>query len=596
MTRRALFRLPTRCSGSLRLQAISGIKIHHSRHLSIMADQDLSKEDLIAKIRLLEKRIADLEATKPIKSSTPVARAVDSNSSQTPVHALAAEDETKKKKRGRQKCKRKFEFKHYPTRKIALQLTYQGWHHGGLAWQPEQTPLTTVEGELFRALLGARLVELADSFDEEDRAPFLESEQWRAAVNLEQWGYSRAGRTDAGVSGTGQVVSLWLRSNITDPDVRQRLMSEGRAPVGSFRDPEGIDGSSDEENAVPGSTRVETSNRTTAGSGQELPYMSILNSLLPDSIRVIAWSPVSPEFDSRFSCHGRHYKYFFTRFEASPQYELDIDAMRDGARRLVGEHDFRNLCKLDKSKQIENFRREIYSAEISVVNEQALGSDWSRGSEVVNSELKDQIKKNNTMYVLDLRGSAFLYNQVRNIMAILFLIGSKLEPPALVDGLLYTDSSAPKPDGVGLVEGQFVDRKPEMAIASELPLVLWKCIYPPNTFQWKTESLTKSNAVAPSKIVELMRAQTARYRLKSIIALHQLQKLYNLHDSLKDFDSSHNNLNQNIGPVCQVFGAGESQWTKNYRSILNRPRSIPYNESNQKWLASQGEKILKTKV
>jgi tRNA pseudouridine38/39 synthase len=64
----------------------------------------------------------------------------------------------------------------------------------------------------------------------------------------------------------------------------------------------------------------------------------------------------------------RHYRYFFSNpaLPSTPNStgELDIPAMRDAAARFLGTHDFRNFCKLDASKQIENFSRHIFRAEI----------------------------------------------------------------------------------------------------------------------------------------------------------------------------------------------------------------------------------------
>ena len=51
----------------------------------------------------------------------------------------------------------------------------------------------------------------------------------------------------------------------------------------------------------------------------EIPYMHILNNVLPDDIRVLAWAPVGPDFSARFSCLQRTYKYFF------PRGNMDID-------------------------------------------------------------------------------------------------------------------------------------------------------------------------------------------------------------------------------------------------------------------------------
>lgn len=44
----------------------------------------------------------------------------------------------------------------------------------------------------------------------------------------------------------------------------------------------------------------------------ELQYASIINRVLPDDIRVLAWAPVPLDFSARFSCLYRTYKYFFT--------------------------------------------------------------------------------------------------------------------------------------------------------------------------------------------------------------------------------------------------------------------------------------------
>ena len=45
----------------------------------------------------------------------------------------------------------------------------------------------------------------------------------------------------------------------------------------------------------------------------ELPYVHILNRLLPADIRVLSWAPVGVDFNARFSCLYRTYKYFFPR-------------------------------------------------------------------------------------------------------------------------------------------------------------------------------------------------------------------------------------------------------------------------------------------
>ena len=74
----------------------------------------------------------------------------------------------------------------------------------------------------------------------------------------------------------------------------------------------------------------------------EIDYCKMLNSVLPEHIQVVAWAPCARrDFSARFDCVGRTYKYFF------PRGGLDLGAMNEAGESLVGEHDFRNFCKMD---------------------------------------------------------------------------------------------------------------------------------------------------------------------------------------------------------------------------------------------------------
>jgi tRNA pseudouridine38/39 synthase len=208
-------------------------------------------------------------------------------------------------------------------------------------------------------------------------------------------------------------------------------------------------------------------------AARDVRYIHTLNAILPPSIRVYAWAPVSPSFSARFSCRARHYKYFFSARN------LDVDAMRDGAARLIGEHDFRNLCKLDPSKQLTSFRRRILRADISPLDDD-----------------DDHHHRHGMMHVFDLVGTAFLYNQVRHIMAVLLLIGARLESPSVVSALLNADpsleeknnsSSAPEGEDGGSPPPPLVTCKPEYQMADALPLVLWDCVYAEEDTPWRTD-------------------------------------------------------------------------------------------------------------
>lgn len=52
---------------------------------------------------------------------------------------------------------------------------------------------------------------------------------------------------------------------------------------------------------------------------EELDYVKILNANLPQGIRILAWAPVSSDFNARFNCTERVYSYIF------PKTNLDLE-------------------------------------------------------------------------------------------------------------------------------------------------------------------------------------------------------------------------------------------------------------------------------
>ncbi|RDB27487.1 tRNA pseudouridine(38/39) synthase [Hypsizygus marmoreus] len=365
-----------------------------------------------------------------------------------------------------------FHFATYSRRKIALKFCYSGWEYGGLAFQNTKTPLPTVEAVMFDAFVKARLIDPEAGF--------------------EGCGWEKCGRTDRGVSAAGQVISLWVRSALgteSGTDSPAEVVDKNK-DVSSM--PSAVDIPSSEEETPSSVTPQEDTNviprleygfdeddldAPQSSSNLTIPplktkpkfehdYLSILNRLLPPTIRILAWSPVSDKFSARFSCTYRHYKYFFSPDTFSGP-GLDVERMRAAASRLIGEHDFRNMCKIDAGKQITMFRRNVMRAEINVVSVDGDGKG---------------------MYVFNLIGSAFLYHQVRHIMAILFMVGSGLEDPSVVTTLMNVEPGLEKPDDDSQTPLEVVDRKPEYQMADALPLVLWDCGYPDTELDWRINS------------------------------------------------------------------------------------------------------------
>ncbi|KAL9245053.1 hypothetical protein vseg_018751 [Gypsophila vaccaria] len=277
----------------------------------------------------------------------------------------------RKKKKKKKKSQDVRALHHHPRRYIALKVMYFGQRFYGFASEAQMEP--TVESELFKAFEKTRLL-LGDRKESQ---------------------YSRCGRTDKGVSATGQVIALYVRSNFKAETNSGGVVSEGH-----------YDG--------------------------EIDYVRILNRVLPRDVRIISWCPVPADFHARFSCLSREYKYFFW------EENLNISAMQSAGKKFLGEHDFRNFCKMD-AVNVHNYKRNVSSFDISPSTER-----W-RGKE---------------LWVIKIKGSAFLWHQVRCMVAVLFMIGQGLESEEIIDVLLDVEKTT---------------KKPQYIMAPEIPLVLHSC-------------------------------------------------------------------------------------------------------------------------
>lgn len=337
--------------------------------------------------------------------------------------------------------------------------------------------MPTIEEELWHAFNKARLIFPIGP----DGQPVNPTEP--GEINWEGCDYSKCGRTDKGVSAFGQVIGIRVRSN--------RPLEKKRVEVAE-EDVDGLSGNTvDEDTALSGSEGMLDSENDTPDFDpilDELPYCSLLNRLLPPDIRILAWCSAPPaDFSARFSCRERQYRYFFTQpaFAPTPKHLeflapkkvkdgwLDITAMREAARLFEGQHDFRNFCKVDGGKQITNFERRIFKADIEEVSsDQTSALCFVNGASLAppGSEGSSCPK----VYTFTLHGSAFLWHQVRCMVSVLFLVAQGLEKPSIITELLDVETNP---------------RRPTYEMASDTPLVLWNCVFPAEDDTTRTESL-----------------------------------------------------------------------------------------------------------
>ncbi|KAF2215848.1 hypothetical protein CERZMDRAFT_120080 [Cercospora zeae-maydis SCOH1-5] len=335
---------------------------------------------------------------------------------------------------------KKFDASRYHTRLIALKFAYLGGNYNGFEHHANNTtPLPTIEEELWKAMRKVKLI-----FPEHKPGQSEEEVCWDGIE------YSKCGRTDRGVSAFGQVIGVRVRSARPKKKAAPNEVSAGAESQGA-------------DSPMPDAVQeAPPSEKDFDPIRDELPYIQLINRVLPSDIRILAWCPDPGEdFSARFNCRERRYRYFFTNpayapLPGSKQIEngkpgegyLDIQAMNVAARKYEGLHDFRNLCKVDPSKQITSWERRIFHAGIHEVDPH---------HDAVSDGASPKL------YYFEVRGSAFLWHQVRHLVAVLFLVGQGYEKPSVVDDLL---------------DVQKTPGKPHYEMASDVPLVLWDCIFP----------------------------------------------------------------------------------------------------------------------
>lgn len=143
-----------------------------------------------------------------------------------------------------------------------------------------------------------------------------------------------------------------------------------------------------------------------------------LNNHLPDDIRILKVSIVNNDFHARRSAKSKEYRYFIAtapfvlpdkRLYCHNVYKpLDFMAMREAASYFVGEHDFESF--------MANADRVLYTSVRKITN----FTISKRGSEIM----------------FRVRGTGFLYKQVRSMVGFLILIGLGKEKPEAVKELL----------------------------------------------------------------------------------------------------------------------------------------------------------------
>jgi tRNA pseudouridine38-40 synthase len=166
-----------------------------------------------------------------------------------------------------------------------------------------------------------------------------------------------------------------------------------------------------------------------------------LNSRLPDDIVAVGAEEVAPDFHARYSAVAKTYVYsIYNRKTPSPfrrlysyhvPWALEVEAMRQAAGYLVGQHDFSSFQAT--GRPVKSAVRTLFRADVT--------ADWP-------------------MVRITVRGDGFLYQMVRIIAGTLIEVGrGRLAPddlPAIIAARIraYAGQTAP-PHGLRLEKVEY---------------------------------------------------------------------------------------------------------------------------------------------
>ncbi len=152
-------------------------------------------------------------------------------------------------------------------------------------------------------------------------------------------------------------------------------------------------------------------------------WIQALNSHLPEDVAIVAADEVPLEFHAQFDAHGKTYRYALLNRAARTALErrvvhrvsapLDAAAMAEGAKLLVGTHDFR-----------------------------AFGSDMAKKEKTVRTIGLFTVAREGDSILFDVSGDGFLYNQVRSMVGTLIEVGLGKRPPAWMREVLESRDRA----------------------------------------------------------------------------------------------------------------------------------------------------------
>ena len=192
---------------------------------------------------------------------------------------------------------------------------------------------------------------------------------------------------------------------------------------------------------------AQVANFKTQSSMPENEMQNAINANLPDDIAIIRVEEAPSDFHAQYSVKSKTYRYTILNrtarcaqqrnFSLLYPHKLNIRAMREESKFLIGRHDFKSFTASDPAKR----KKKVEENTVRTIKSLA-------------------ITKKGDFLILDIKANGFLYKMVRNIVGTLLEIGNGKRLRGSIKQILAnkdrnTAGATAKPKGLMLLEVRY---------------------------------------------------------------------------------------------------------------------------------------------
>ena len=172
---------------------------------------------------------------------------------------------------------------------------------------------------------------------------------------------------------------------------------------------------------------------------------------LPKDVRVTGIRSAPPEFDARFSAIRRHYAYRLTTapYGAPPLQArsvvacrpgVDLDAMREASRKLLGLHDFAAFCRRREGattvRELQRFDWVTTPVAPALAAGTGLTADSANRGDESAAAAEPSVDRPAQMLTAYVSADAFCWSMVRSLVGAVLAVGEGRRTPEWAESLL----------------------------------------------------------------------------------------------------------------------------------------------------------------